>query len=136
MSLAIVIVLSSIALIGFGAICYFILHHRNRFQLLNFPNTRVLLLTAHPDDEVMFFAPTIQSLVDKGFEVHLLCLSSGNFDGLGTVRKKELELAGMNLGILKSNIFVEDFEDNPNLMWDPFQIANALHRSKWPFKVE
>ena len=38
----------------------------------------VLVVTAHPDDECMFFAPTIlmlQQLIDA--EIHLLCLSSG-----------------------------------------------------------
>ena len=41
----------------------------------------VLVVTAHPDDECMFFAPTVlmlQQLIDA--EVHLLCLSSGKFE--------------------------------------------------------
>jgi len=111
-----------------GLISYLILHHRNRFQFLNFPNLRILILTAHPDDEVMFFSPTILSLVDKGYEVFLLCLSSGDFDGLGAVRKTELESAGLNLGIAKSNIFVEDFQDNPNLVWDASAVAISLQK--------
>ena len=40
----------------------------------------ILLVTAHPDDECMFFAPTIlmlQQLIDA--EIHLLCLSSGKY---------------------------------------------------------
>lgn len=36
-----------------------------------------LILTAHPDDEVMFFTPTILALLDAGWEVGALCLSSG-----------------------------------------------------------
>lgn len=39
----------------------------------------VLFVTAHPDDECMFFAPTILSLVKEGYCVYLLCLSAGNF---------------------------------------------------------
>ena len=37
----------------------------------------VLLITAHPDDECMFFAPTIISLTQSNVEVFLLCLSEG-----------------------------------------------------------
>lgn len=36
-----------------------------------------LILTAHPDDECMFFAPTIISLVSSGCLVSALCLSTG-----------------------------------------------------------
>lgn len=38
---------------------------------------RVLIVTAHPDDECMFFAPTIMQLVELHASVHLLCLSQG-----------------------------------------------------------
>ena len=37
---------------------------------------RILLVTAHPDDECMFFSPTLVHL-SKTAQVHLLCLSSG-----------------------------------------------------------
>jgi hypothetical protein len=36
-----------------------------------------LVLTAHPDDEAMFFTPTILALVAAGWEVSALCLSTG-----------------------------------------------------------
>lgn len=36
-----------------------------------------LILTAHPDDEVMFFTPTILALQTEGWEVQALCLSNG-----------------------------------------------------------
>ena len=54
---------------------------------------RVLLVTAHPDDECMFFAPTIQAIQrhDPTVELFSLCLSMGDADGLGAIRKKELE---------------------------------------------
>jgi len=58
---------------------------------------RIGFVIAHPDDEAMFFAPTIKTLAKfaskrKESEVGLclLCLSTGNYDGLGDVRKKEL----------------------------------------------
>jgi hypothetical protein len=43
------------------------------------PDARVLVLTAHPDDEVMFFAPTIINLVGRRVPVWALCLSTGEF---------------------------------------------------------
>ena len=39
---------------------------------------RVLLITAHPDDECMFFAPAIVTLTQAGVEIFLLCLSEGH----------------------------------------------------------
>lgn len=40
---------------------------------------RVLIVVAHPDDECMFFGPTIFRLCEQGADVHLLCLSNGMF---------------------------------------------------------
>jgi N-acetylglucosaminylphosphatidylinositol deacetylase len=37
----------------------------------------LLLVTAHPDDEAMFFAPTISRLLQQGTSIHILCLSNG-----------------------------------------------------------
>jgi len=54
---------------------------------------RVLLVISHPDDESMFFGPTIQALRRAGARTHILCLSNGDADGLGAVREKELESA-------------------------------------------
>ena len=39
--------------------------------------SRVLLVTAHPDDESMFFAPSLGHFVRAGSEVAVLCLSNG-----------------------------------------------------------
>ena len=38
---------------------------------------RVLLVTAHPDDEVIFFSSSVTALHAAGAEVFLLCLTSG-----------------------------------------------------------
>jgi hypothetical protein len=40
-----------------------------------------LLLTAHPDDEAMFFSPTLRALSGAGWDVHGLCLSTGACGG-------------------------------------------------------
>jgi hypothetical protein len=38
---------------------------------------RVLLVIAHPDDEAMFFSPTLLTMRQLNIEVHVLCLSTG-----------------------------------------------------------
>lgn len=40
-------------------------------------DVKALFVTAHPDDECMFFAPAILRLVELNASVHLLCLSEG-----------------------------------------------------------
>jgi N-acetylglucosaminylphosphatidylinositol deacetylase len=42
-------------------------------------NKRICLLIAHPDDEAMFFSPTVLALTrpDMGNHVKILCLSTG-----------------------------------------------------------
>ena len=66
-------------------------------------------MTAHPDDECMFFGPTILGLLRHGGggtcnEVYMLCMSDGNADQLGTTRRQELYESGSVLGIPKENI--------------------------------
>lgn len=50
---------------------------QTRFPTLQ--NKRICLLIAHPDDEAMFFAPTVLALTrpETGNHVKILCLSSG-----------------------------------------------------------
>ena len=43
-----------------------------------FNKKTVLVITAHPDDECMFFSPSILNL-QRCCSVHLLCLSTGKF---------------------------------------------------------
>ena len=46
-----------------------------------FVNKRVLFVTAHPDDEVMFFGPTINSIrrINGPKDIHLLAMTNGTF---------------------------------------------------------
>lgn len=48
-----------------------------RFPMLY--DKRICLLIAHPDDEAMFFSPTVLALTrpETGNHVKILCLSSG-----------------------------------------------------------
>jgi len=53
---------------------------------------KVLLVTAHPDDEAMFFSPTLLA-APRGVQVYSLCLSYGDSEGLGQVRREEFHRA-------------------------------------------
>lgn len=81
---------------------------------------KVLIITAHPDDECMFFSPTIQSLLNSGHFVHVLCLSNGNFYGLGKIRSLELFNSCEALGIPLRNVYLfkhSDLQDHPEHPW-------------------
>jgi N-acetylglucosaminylphosphatidylinositol deacetylase len=68
----------------------------------------VLVVTAHPDDECMFFTPTLLALYHRGVKVYLLCLSTGNAEGQGSQRIVELYRAARTLGIPKDRIAIVD----------------------------
>ncbi|KAI6040949.1 putative deacetylase LmbE-like domain-containing protein, partial [Pisolithus marmoratus] len=98
---------------------------------------RILLLTAHPDDECFFFAPTILAL-RRGVsqpEVYSLCLSTGNAEGLGDKRRAELDRSLDVLGVDSDKRWVVDhplLQDNITMRWDPSVIADVLT----PFVVD
>jgi N-acetylglucosaminylphosphatidylinositol deacetylase len=94
---------------------------------------RVLLLIAHPDDEAMFFAPTLLTLTrpELGNQVLILCLSSGDADGLGSVRKEELKKSAQLLGVRPEHVVVvedENFQDSMTVTWDAKLISSLLAR--------
>lgn len=115
---------------------------------------RVLLLTAHPDDECFFFAPTILALRRSSLspEIFSLCLSSGNADGIGEQRKGELVRSLDILGVEKDNRWIiehpcviplhrvhksltscfRQLQDNITQQWDAEIIAQVLR----PFVIE
>ncbi|XP_058090660.1 uncharacterized protein LOC131237042 isoform X2 [Magnolia sinica] len=79
----------------------------------------VLLVVAHPDDESMFFSPTILYLTSRGHNLHMLCLSTGNADGQGNIRKEELYKA---CAILKVPLQQDGFDKR----WSHNLLANII----------
>merc|ERR1712045_216505 len=67
----------------------------------------ILYVIAHPDDESMFFIPSILSLRKRN-KIFMLCLSNGNYEGLGKVRTKELEKACRYLKFNDSPVVIDD----------------------------
>lgn len=90
---------------------------------------RALLVTAHPDDESMFFGPTILELRRRNVRIFLLCLSDGNYDKKGPTRRQELWDASESLGIKPEDITLLNathLQDDPAVEWKTVTIANAI----------
>jgi len=88
-----------------------------------------LIITAHPDDEIMFFAPTIIGLRKQGFKVKILCLSTGNYDKKGEIREVEIKNCVKLLGITEDNVTVLDhpgLQDNPSQFWYPTAVSKVI----------
>ena len=99
----------------------------NRMESSDF----VLLIVAHPDDECMFFFPTIVHLASKTGEIpfYILCMSNGNYNGLGRQREKELIKAARILGIDASKVTILDdplLQDNPHVDWNEERVSHCI----------
>ena len=93
-----------------------------------------ILIIAHPDDESLFFMPYIMSTqqnniihnnrisnkIPKTIVMWLLCLTTGNYNGLGTIRYNELMAVGSQLGFHKVVVIDEpnNLPDHPTLRWN------------------
>jgi len=103
--------------------------------------SNVLFLIAHPDDECMFFGPAITSLTRQtdsssskkkaAKNIYILCLSDGNAEGLGKIRREEFFKSCRLLGFHESNVFIHEeephFTDSQTLGWNPQTVANTLY---------
>ncbi len=90
-----------------------------------FRSQRVGIIIAHPDDEAMFFVPSIHGLRGR-HELYLLCLSTGNFAGLGRRRRQELLASGEVLGIPTQRIECLDdpkLQDGMEVKWNPAAVS-------------
>nr|KAF6458135.1 phosphatidylinositol glycan anchor biosynthesis class L [Rousettus aegyptiacus] len=91
--------------------------------------SRTLMVIAHPDDEAMFFAPTVLGLARLRHRVFLLCFSAGNYYNQGEIRKKELLQSCDVLGIPPSSVMIidnRDFPDDPCVQWNREHVASIL----------
>lgn len=91
----------------------------------------VLLVIAHPDDESMFFSPTINHLRSSGHNVYILCMSTGNADGVGAVRKEELYRASSILKVPPQQVTVmdhPDFQDGFGKIWNTSTLSVIMEK--------
>ena len=87
------------------------------------PRSHIGFVFAHPDDETLFFLPTILHCLRHQLPVSLLCLSTGNADGLGRTRQKEMIALCRTLSLSTDSLLLVDDE----------RLQDGLHTS-WPFK--
>ncbi|KAG0671162.1 N-acetylglucosaminyl-phosphatidylinositol de-N-acetylase [Maudiozyma exigua] len=91
----------------------------------------VNLLIAHPDDEVMFFSPTLtqlQTLDNEDISFNIICFSNGDADGLGNLRAKELnESVALLLRGQNYQVHLFDHRDGMNETWDEELMLSQLN---------
>lgn len=87
----------------------------------------VLLIIAHPDDEIMFWTPTIKYLMSYNLTIKILCLSNGNYYGIGEIREKEFYNVAKELKMEESQILnIPELQDNINIKWDPNVVSKQI----------
>jgi N-acetylglucosaminylphosphatidylinositol deacetylase len=116
----------------------------------------IALIIAHPDDEAMFFTPTLDTLQrhqtnqKQTYDIHLICLSNGNFRGLlrscfnvnhyalytymtgvglGKIREKELMDSCRSFNIAPANCHIIDhkqLQDGSEKAWSQSTIATIV----------
>lgn len=87
----------------------------------------VLYVIAHPDDESMFFIPSIRK-IRKRNKIFLLSLSNGDAEGQGKVRTKELEKACRYLKFNDSPVVIDDpdLQDGMKTEWSEELVAEQV----------
>jgi len=87
----------------------------------------VLLIIAHPDDEIMFWTPTIKSFISNHIPMKILCLSNGNYDGLGEKREIEFDNVSRALNFPDNKILnIPELQDNIKKYWDPSVVSEQI----------
>ncbi|KAK6465807.1 N-acetylglucosaminyl phosphatidylinositol de-N-acetylase [Scheffersomyces coipomensis] len=98
-------------------------------------NSSVYFIIGHPDDEVMFFSPSLIEIskVKYNNNVKLICFSNGDSvdESMGKIRSHELVESARILGVPQDNVIVlqDDFKDGINIEWDSDLIKQALYEN-------
>ena len=94
-------------------------------------NSTVVAVIAHPDDEVMFFGPTLVELAKEkyGNSVQIVCFSLGDADseGMGQIRSRELEALARILGAHGVHM-IPGFKDGMEENWDLELVAQNVEK--------
>jgi len=79
----------------------------------------ILILAAHPDDEVLGCGGTIAKLADEGATIHIAFLADGVFSRAGTAGEQQVELNARRVAAQKAcdilgvkSVFFGEFPDN------------------------
>ncbi|XP_065671972.1 N-acetylglucosaminyl-phosphatidylinositol de-N-acetylase-like [Hydra vulgaris] len=91
------------------------------FESIFINQKSVALITAHPDDEVVFFSPTILQLQKNGVLFYLICVTFGDYEGHGADRMEELYNCCNELGVNTERIIFinnKNFLEHPSKRWE------------------
>lgn len=100
---------------------------------------RSLVVTAHPDDESLFFLPAAFVLANSGIDeneghaVHLLCFSTGDYQCRGRARCRELRhccncVLGIDSRIYLRVVNHPALQDGPGAVWDTAAAARCIEQ--------
>lgn len=107
--------------------------NRNRYSLL--------LVVAHPDDECLFFSPTLRVLQTRyHLNLNLIVFSRGNHVGLGETRARELLGSCQMFNIPQErcvSLDLANIQDNPKVWWPEEQLLPIIEEyvKKWSIDV-
>lgn len=95
-------------------------------------DSAVYYIIGHPDDEVMFFSPSLIEMIKPihNNTVHLICFLDGGAEhaSMGRIRSEELFHSARILGLDSNNVKVlSTFKDGMNETWDSNAIRSALY---------
>ncbi|KAF8004799.1 hypothetical protein HF325_000256 [Metschnikowia pulcherrima] len=95
-------------------------------------NSTVYFVIGHPDDEVMFFLPSLVELAKPKHNnvVKLICFSKGDAAdaSFGDIRAQELRNSARIVGLEPQNVVVMDkFKDGMDIQWHAADVAESLH---------
>lgn len=108
-------------------------------------NKKILIVAAHPDDEVLGCFGTVARLVTEGYEAYTLILGEGKTsrDEQRVVENKKDEIETLNTEIQKANnvigvkkVFVESFADNRFDSVDLLDIIKVISKVKEEVKPD
>lgn len=93
-------------------------------------NSTVYFVIGHPDDEVMFFSPSLVEIIKPkhGNHVRLVCFSRGDavHESLGIIRSQELRNSARILGVADEDVVILDYKDGMDIHWNSGDIAASL----------
>ena len=108
-------------------------------------NKKILIVAAHPDDEVLGCFGTVARLIKEGYEAYTLILGEGKTsrDEERVLENKKDEIEVLNTEIQKANdiigikkVFVESFADNRFDSVDLLDIIKVISKVKEEIKPD
>ena len=89
----------------------------------------ILLITAHPDDEIMFYSPTLKAITNSNSTVKILCLSNGNYDKIGHIRTEEYKAISKALKMEDNEILnIPSLQDNITMKWEASVVSEQIEQ--------